>query len=80
NYANVAGNFIGGAISNLYYPASQRGFGLTMGRGASVTYEGIVGAEIAEFWPDIGQRLAKKRAEKLAKKRAQQTSAPDGSN
>jgi hypothetical protein len=67
NYANVTGNFIGGAISNVYYPANDRGFGLTMGRGASVTYEGIVGAEIAEFWPDIAQHFAKKRQEKLEK-------------
>jgi hypothetical protein len=65
NYANVAGNFVGGAISNLYYPADQRGFGLTMGRGASVTYEGIVGGEIAEFWPDIAQHFMKKRQQKL---------------
>ena len=57
NYANVAGNFIGGTISNLYYPANDRGVELTLGRGASVTYEGIVGAEIAEFWPDIVHSL-----------------------
>ncbi|MFZ0630158.1 MAG: hypothetical protein WA399_05895 [Acidobacteriaceae bacterium] len=80
NYANVTGNFIGGAISNIYYPSNQRGVGLTLGRGASVTYEGIVGAEIAEFWPDIGQRLAKRHAEKLAKKRAREMNAPDDSN
>jgi hypothetical protein len=64
NYANVAGNFIGGTISNLYYPKSDRGVELTLGRGASVTYEGIVGAEIAEFWPDIAQRFMKKKATK----------------
>jgi hypothetical protein len=45
-----------------------------MGRGASVTYEGIVGAEIAEFWPDIGQRLAKRHAQKLEEKKAQEAS------
>lgn len=80
NYANVAGNFIGGAISNAYYPADQRGFGLTMGRGASVTYEGIVGAEIAEFWPDIAQHFMKKHDKKPAKKKAQQTPASDSTN
>jgi len=67
NYANVAGNFIGGTISNLYYPSDQRGVVLTLGRGASVTYEGIVGAEIAEFWPDIAQHFMKKHREKLDK-------------
>lgn len=75
NYANITGNFIGGAVSNLYYPADQRGFGLTMGRGASVTYEGIVGAELAEFWPDIARHFAKKHAEKVEKTKEQQPSA-----
>jgi hypothetical protein len=70
NYANVAGNFIGGAISNLYYPSDQRGVVLSLGRGASVTYEGIVGAEIAEFWPDIAQHFMKKR-QKLDRQDAQ---------
>ncbi len=72
NYANVAGNFIGGAISNLYYPSDQRGVVLTVGRGASVTYEGIVGAEIAEFWPDIAQHFMKKHQAKLDRQAAQQ--------
>jgi len=78
NYGNVAGNFIAGAISNAYYPASDRGFGLTMGRGASVTYEGIVGAELAEFWPDIVQHFNRKHAEKLEKQQGRKTakSAP----
>jgi hypothetical protein len=73
NYANVAGNFIGGAISNIYYPADQRGVGLTLGRGASVTYEGIVGGEIAEFWPDIAQHFMKKHQEKVDHQAVQQS-------
>jgi hypothetical protein len=72
NYANVAGNFIGGTVSNLYYPANDRGVELTLGRGASVTYEGIVGAEIAEFWPDIAGHFIRKHQEKLARQAAQQ--------
>ena len=32
NYANVVGNLIGGAISNFYYPASDRTVGGTLGR------------------------------------------------
>lgn len=76
NYANVAGNFIGGTISNLYYPANDRGVELTLGRGASVTYEGIVGAEIAEFWPDIVTHFTKKHQEKLDKQAAPQAGTP----
>ncbi|HEX4311676.1 MAG TPA: hypothetical protein VHZ25_16715 [Acidobacteriaceae bacterium] len=75
NYANVAGNFIGGAISNIYYPADQRGVGLTLGRGASVTYEGIVGAELAEFWPDIAQHFMKKKQAKQDQQAAQPSGA-----
>ena len=30
NYSNVLGTFAAGAISNAYYPANDRGFGLTM--------------------------------------------------
>jgi hypothetical protein len=30
NYSNVLGTFASGAISNAYYPANDRGFGLTM--------------------------------------------------
>jgi hypothetical protein len=70
NYANVAGNFIAGAISNAYYPANDRGVGLTFGRGASVTYEGIVGAELAEFWPDIYQHFLNNYRRKKAAKAA----------
>lgn len=76
NYANVAGNFIAGGISNLYYPSNDRGVGLTFGRGASVTYEGIVGAELAEFWPDIAQHYIRKHREKKEREAAQQSAHP----
>lgn len=72
NYANVIGNLIGGSISNLYYPASERGLGPTLEHSASVTYYGILGAEIIEFWPDIAGHYAKKHREKLARQDAQQ--------
>jgi hypothetical protein len=48
---------------------------LTLGRGASVTYEGAVGAEIAEFWPDIAQHFMKKHQEKLDKQAARDSAA-----
>lgn len=52
NYSNVAGNFIAGAISNAYYPASDRGVGLTLERGLVVTAEGAIGSLAFEFYPD----------------------------
>ncbi len=44
NTSNVAGNFISGAISNLYYPANERGVGLTLENGLVVTLEGMAGS------------------------------------
>ncbi len=57
NYANVLGNFIAGGVSNAYYPSTDRGFGLTMERAATVTAEGTIGAVFVEFWPDIDRRV-----------------------
>jgi hypothetical protein len=68
NYSNVLGNFIGGAISNIYYPASDRGVGLTISRGATTTAEGIVGAELIEFYPDYVAWRQHRRERKLADK------------
>lgn len=62
NYANIGGNFIGGAISNLYYPASDRGLELTVERALTVTAEGAAGSEFVEFWPDIARHVFHRRS------------------
>ncbi|HEX3436557.1 MAG TPA: hypothetical protein VHT24_07290 [Pseudacidobacterium sp.] len=62
NYSNVAGNIIAGGISNVYYPQSDRGAGLTFQRALSVTAEGAIGAQLLEFWPDISRRFFHKRS------------------
>ena len=72
NYANVLGNLIGSSISNVYYPESDRTARGTIERGFTVTAQGIIGAEVIEFWPDIVRRHNQKRAEKLARQAAQQ--------
>lgn len=72
NYANVVGNLIGGAIANVYYPASERGIEPTLEHSATVTYYGILGAEVIEFWPDIANHYIRKHREKLARQAAQQ--------
>jgi hypothetical protein len=80
NYANVIGNLIGGSIANLYYPPSQQGVTPTLEHSASVTYYGILGAEVVEFVPDIENHYRNKRREKAATQAiqpdAQQSSAP----
>ncbi len=53
NYANVIGNLAAGGISNIYYPSSDRGAGLTITRGLTVTAEGTLGGLANEFLPDL---------------------------
>jgi len=57
NYSNVGGNIISGAISNLYYPASDSGIGQTFTNGLTVTAEGGLGSVFQEFWPDISRKF-----------------------
>lgn len=66
NYSNVLGNFIGGAISNAYYPAADRGFGLTIERGATVTAEGAIGSLAEEFYPDLAAWWHRRHANKAS--------------
>jgi hypothetical protein len=61
NYANVAGNIIAGSISNVYYPSTDRGAGLTFDRAFTVTVEGAIGAQLIEFWPDIERKFLHKK-------------------
>jgi hypothetical protein len=57
NYSNVLGNIAAGGISNLYYPAADRGFGLTIEQGLLVSAEGAFGALLIEFSPDISRHF-----------------------
>ncbi|WP_089407717.1 hypothetical protein [Granulicella rosea] len=54
NTSNIAGNFAAGAISNLYYPANERGIGLTFESATIVTLEGALGMQFLEFSPELG--------------------------
>jgi len=67
NWANVGGNLIGAAISRTYYPASERTVADTIDDGLTVSAEGIVGAEVIEFWPDMVRHHQRKKAEKQAR-------------
>lgn len=65
NYSNILGNLAAGGISNLYYPASDRGAGLTFERGFTVTAYGAFGGVFNEFWPDIAKKIFKNKMAKL---------------
>lgn len=59
NAGNLLGNIAAGGISNLYYPASDRGVELTFQRAFIVTAEGALGALFYEFWPDVLHKVHK---------------------
>lgn len=61
NWSNTLGALSSGGLSNAYYPAADRGFGLTMSRaGISLLYNSLGGIG-NEFWPDIARKLHHKR-------------------
>jgi hypothetical protein len=64
NYSNVLGNFIAGGISNLYYPSEDRGVEQTVQSALTVTAEGMIGAALIEFWPDVTHHYNEKRKAK----------------
>lgn len=70
NISNIAGNLIGGGISNLYYPAADRGIGLTFQRGLTVSAEGAIGALAEEFYPDLAAYFSRRHARKDAARAA----------
>ncbi len=77
NYANVLGNLIAGGISNVYYPEEDRGAAQTFQSALTVTAEGVIGAALIEFWPDVThhyhvKRQAKRDAAAAAARNAQQ--------
>ena len=80
NYANVGGNMIGAAIARAYYPPSEVSFADVINDGLTVSAEGIVGAEVIEFWPDMVRRYRRKHAEKLARKAAESAPKKTGTN
>jgi hypothetical protein len=61
NISNIAGNFISGGLSNIYYPSDERGASLTVENAVTVTLEGMLGAQLFEFSPDITNYIHKRR-------------------
>jgi hypothetical protein len=61
NYPGLLGAFIGTGFGNLYYPKSERGPGTTFVRGAYVIEGGAIGFVFQEFWPDIHDKIFKKK-------------------
>jgi hypothetical protein len=61
NFSGVMGAFTAGAISNAYYPSQDRGAGLTFSRSGIALGYSMAGYVFDEFWPDISNRIFKKK-------------------
>jgi len=60
NFSNVLGALTAGGISNAYYPAGDRGFGLTLSRSGIALLYGTMGGVFSEFWPEIQRKILHK--------------------
>jgi hypothetical protein len=67
NVPEFAGNATAIAISNLYYPASDRGFSSSLsGWGTQMGLDAF-GNELKEFWPDVHHYLQRRHERQLQK-------------
>jgi hypothetical protein len=57
NISEIGGNASEAALSNLYYPASERGFGKSAQNFATQTVITAGANILKEFWPDIRKNL-----------------------
>jgi hypothetical protein len=61
NIPEIAGNATAIAISNVYYPATDRGFSTGISNWGLQIGIDAVGDELKEFWPDIHRLLSRKK-------------------
>jgi hypothetical protein len=62
NVPEFAGNATAIAISNVYYPASDRGFTTSLSSWGTQMSIDAFGNELKEFWPDIHHYLQRRHA------------------
>jgi len=63
NLSEIGGNASEAAISNLYYPADERGFGKTAKNFATQTVITAGANVLKEFWPDIRKNVFRMKGE-----------------
>jgi hypothetical protein len=61
NLSEIGGNASEAALSNLYYPASERGFANTATNFATQTVITAFANVLKEFWPDIRKGLFQRK-------------------
>jgi hypothetical protein len=74
NVPEFAGNATAIAISNVYYPASDRSFSSSLSDWGTQMGLDAFGNELKEFWPDIHHYLQRRHERHLQK---QQQKGPD---
>jgi hypothetical protein len=74
NVPEFAGNATAIAISNVYYPASDRSFSSSLSDWGTQMGLDAFGNELKEFWPDIHRYLQRRHERHLQK---QQQKGPD---
>lgn len=72
NISEFAGNATAIAISNVYYPAADRGFSSSVSSWGTQMGIDAFGNELKEFWPDVHRYLQNRHARHLQKKEANQ--------
>ncbi len=63
NGSNVLGDYTAASISNLYYPRPDRTLGQTAQRGSILLLEDSAFNLLKEFWPDVHDRLHRRKKE-----------------
>ncbi|MGB6632493.1 MAG: hypothetical protein WBE52_14740 [Terriglobales bacterium] len=71
NVPEFAGNATAIAISNVYYPASDRSFSSSFSDWGTQMGLDAFGNELKEFWPDVHSYLQKRHARRLQKEAAE---------
>jgi hypothetical protein len=61
NTSEVLGNGLAAAVSNIYYPAQERGFRQTLDNWGTQMESASLNNIIKEFWPDIRRKLLRKK-------------------
>jgi hypothetical protein len=61
NSSNVFGMMLGIGASNAYYPPGSRTSGVMLSRIGTSLFGGLTGNLLSEFWPDIQNRVFKRK-------------------
>jgi len=79
NISEIGGNASEAALSNLYYPASERGFGKTAKNFATQMIITATANVLKEFWPDIRKNVFRIKGDEFSPRHEARDGAIEGS-